>query len=194
MPSSEDNTTRVMTMIGDKLQLLEGEDSFDRFGKDVADRLRAVNTDQVKFAMKLIGDILFEANMTSLTRNSKIVAVGETQCDFRSPTGCYEWQQNLPLRFQGNQCFRPEIPQQQCTSQNAGQHQRCFPNTGPNTQIPQQIGQHRHNLLEIGQQQHTPQQQSLPLDIPTSPSEAANSGGTPPCLKEYVGSFQPNNA
>jgi hypothetical protein len=107
MPSSEYNTTRVLTMFGDKLQLLEGDESFDRFGKHVADRLRAVNTDQVKFAMKLIGDVLFEADMTSLTRNSKIVAVGETQSDFHSPTGCYEWQQNLPLQFQENQCFRP---------------------------------------------------------------------------------------
>jgi hypothetical protein len=118
-------------MIGDKLQLLLGENSFEPLEKHV-DRLPAASTDKVKSAMKLIGDVLFEADMTLLTRNSKIVAVGERQSDFRSPTGCYEWQQNLPLRFQENQRFRPEIAQQQYTSQNAGQHQRYFPNIGPN--------------------------------------------------------------
>ena len=126
IPSSKESTTKVMTMIGDKLQSL-AKDSFDRFGTHVADRLRGTNTNQVKFAMKLISDVLFEADMTSLNRNSKIVSDDETQSHFSSSTGYFEWQQNLPQRFENNDWFRPEISHQQYSSQDSGQHQYYFP-------------------------------------------------------------------
>lgn len=95
--SSADNTSEVMSLIGKKLQTVKEEDSFDRFGKHVADRLRAVNSDQVKFAMKLISDVLFEADLTSLGRNSKVMSgMGAESC-FSSGKHNFEGQETYPV-------------------------------------------------------------------------------------------------
>lgn len=70
--SKNNEADEVMSKINKKLQSLQ-EDSHDRFGKHVADRLRALHPDQLKFAMKLISDVLFEADILSLNRYSKIM-------------------------------------------------------------------------------------------------------------------------
>ncbi|CAH1957253.1 unnamed protein product [Acanthoscelides obtectus] len=70
--SNNNETAEAMSKINKKLDLLQ-EDSHDRFGKHVAARLRSIHPDQLKFAMKLITDVLFEADILSLNRYSKII-------------------------------------------------------------------------------------------------------------------------
>lgn len=79
------------------------------------------------FAQKLINDVLFEAEMESLSRNFKVVDVGEPQYHFGSIRGNYGFQQYVP----------PPI----------GQYQH----------VPSQIGQYRHTPPQLGQYQQQQQ-------------------------------------
>ncbi|KAF5303551.1 hypothetical protein FQR65_LT08152 [Abscondita terminalis] len=64
-PRAQDKTDALMLKISEKLQSLQ-EDSFDVVGRNVADKIRAAAGTHVTFGMKLIGDVLFEAEMVSL--------------------------------------------------------------------------------------------------------------------------------
>lgn len=55
------------------------EDQYDVFGKHVAHRLRDMNPNQVKYAQKLISDVLFEGAMESLNRSCKIVGTLDSE-------------------------------------------------------------------------------------------------------------------
>lgn len=63
----EQATTEVLQLVGQKLTSIKEGDTFDTFGKYVAGRLRKINSDQNKFAQKLIGDVLFRRTWTSST-------------------------------------------------------------------------------------------------------------------------------
>lgn len=163
-----------MMKIGEKLQSLQ-EDSFDRFGKHVADRLRAVAGDQVKFAMKLIGDVLFEAEMVSLNRNCKIDIVGENRRQrFQQPQNIIS--ENTHQQQQHRSQINNEKRQQH--SSNVGSYNSYM-------QTPEQINHQRpHLLLEIGQHQHSPVCQS----------EYENSESSCSYLSQYVTNFDPHNS
>ena len=60
-------TNEVMELVGKKLNTLQQKDSFDVFGKHIANKIRSVNRQQNIFAQKLINDVLFEAEMDTLT-------------------------------------------------------------------------------------------------------------------------------
>ena len=81
-----------MELVGKKLNSLQQEDSFDVFGKHIANKLRSVNRQQNIFAQKLINNVLFEAEMDTLTRSFKVVDLGEPQYHFGGTGGSYEWQ------------------------------------------------------------------------------------------------------
>ncbi|XP_012938663.1 uncharacterized protein LOC101861586 [Aplysia californica] len=49
------------------------DDEHDNFGKNVAHKLRRLTTEQQIYAEKLISDVLFEAQLGSLTRSSSVV-------------------------------------------------------------------------------------------------------------------------
>ncbi|XP_052872543.1 uncharacterized protein LOC128277965 [Anopheles cruzii] len=73
--TSDENTTEVMKLVGRTLQSLENEDDFQVFGKYVANKLRNVSGEQCIIAQKLISDVLFEAEMGSLTRKFRMVEI-----------------------------------------------------------------------------------------------------------------------
>ncbi|XP_056641549.1 uncharacterized protein LOC130448286 [Diorhabda sublineata] len=64
----EKASLETMQKVGEKISFYKADDCFDRFGKHVADRLRDAKPHQQKIAQKLISDVLFEADMESLTR------------------------------------------------------------------------------------------------------------------------------
>ncbi|KAG5873808.1 hypothetical protein JTB14_024124 [Gonioctena quinquepunctata] len=141
--SNNNETAEVMTKISKRLDSFQ-EDSHDRYGKHVADRLRAVHPDQVKFAMKLISDVLYEADLLSLDRHSKIVA-GECQ-------------QN-PNQLQ-------PVPTQQYISQHS--RTQYIPDFGLRGQIPRQGCEQGYYLLPgMSQQPYAPQ-----LQIPNQTTTA----------------------
>lgn len=79
----DEKTLQVMSLVEEKLQSLKPDDSFDVFGKHVANKLRSVSKQQNMIAQKLINDVLFEADMESLTRTFKVLDVGQSQSSFR---------------------------------------------------------------------------------------------------------------
>ncbi|KAJ8943799.1 hypothetical protein NQ318_012444 [Aromia moschata] len=176
VPRAEDKTDAVMMKIGEKLQSLQ-EDSFDRFGKHVADRLRAVAGDQVKFAMKLIGDVLFEAEMVSLNRNCKIDIVGENRLQlFQRP-------QNIIA--ENTQQQQQQQHRSQINKEKRQQHNSNIGSYNSYMQTSQQSNQQRpYSLLEIGQHPHTP----------ICPSEYENSDSSCSYLSQYVTNFDPDNS
>ncbi|KAJ8952809.1 hypothetical protein NQ318_008126 [Aromia moschata] len=176
VPRAEDKTDAVMMKIGEKLQSLQ-EDSFDRFGKHVADRLRAVAGDQVKIAMKLIGDVLFEAEMVSLNRNCKIYIVGENRLQlFQRP-------QNIIA--ENTQQQQQQQHRSQINKEKRQQHNSNIGSYNSYMQTSQQSNQQRpYSLLEIGQHPHTP----------ICPSEYENSDSSCSYLSQYVTNFDPDNS
>ncbi|KAG5881969.1 hypothetical protein JTB14_006007 [Gonioctena quinquepunctata] len=160
--SNNNETAEVMTKISKRLDSFQ-EDSHDRYGKHVADRLRAVHPDQVKFAMKLISDVLYEADLLSLDRHSKIVA-GECQ-------------QN-PNQLQ-------PVPTQQYISQHS--RTQYIPDFGLRGQIPRQGCEQGYYLLPgMSQQPYAPQ-----LQIPnqTTTADHATTHVIPSTSQQYSNSM-----
>lgn len=69
----------MLTKAEKRLESITAHDLFDRYGKHIADRLRQISSNQIKFVQKLIGDVLFKGEMESLNRNCKIVDMGEKE-------------------------------------------------------------------------------------------------------------------
>jgi len=63
----------VLSLINDRLQDLGKEDMFEITGKNVASKLRILTKEQRIIAEKLINDVLYEAQLGSLTRNSRLI-------------------------------------------------------------------------------------------------------------------------
>jgi len=69
----------VLTKAEERLESITADDLFDWYVKCIADWLRQIISNQIKFVQKLIGDVLFEGEMESLNRNCKIVDMGEKE-------------------------------------------------------------------------------------------------------------------
>ena len=65
-------------MMGQRLSATRQEDEFDVFGKMVANKLRSFSKPTTVQAERLINDVLYEGEMESLDRNTKIVKTGDT--------------------------------------------------------------------------------------------------------------------
>jgi hypothetical protein len=63
----------VLSLVNDRLQDLGKEDMFEITGKSVASKLRILTKEQRIIAEKLINDVLYEAQLGSLTRNSRLI-------------------------------------------------------------------------------------------------------------------------
>ena len=59
--------------MNDRLQDLGKEDMFEKTGKNVASKLRILAKEQRIMAEKLINDVLYEAQLGRLTRNSRLI-------------------------------------------------------------------------------------------------------------------------
>lgn len=157
--SKNNEADEVMSKINKKLESLQ-EDSHDRFGKHVADRLRALHPDQLKFAMKLISDVLFEADILSLNRYSKIMT-------------------------EDRHLF-PQQSQRETRQQHFNQYAPpCITNTEANGQTPSQrwnegyyAGNQGYYAAEIGQKQHAQQLQLIHDKNKPTPAEPANTNFT----------------
>jgi len=68
------------SVIKDRLQDLGKEDMFEITGKNVASNLRILTKEQRIIAEKLINDVLYEAQLGTLTRNSRLI--------LNEPHGC----------------------------------------------------------------------------------------------------------
>lgn len=66
-----DETTELLQLAGERLR--QKEDSFDVFGKHIANKLRGISKIQNIFAQKLINDIIFEAELEALTKDYKVL-------------------------------------------------------------------------------------------------------------------------
>lgn len=140
--STDDKLMDIMTKAEKQLESINADDSFDRYGKHIADRLRQVSPQQIKFVQKLIGDVLFEAEMESLNKNFRIVDVGENkEIHFRSPTSHYEKQPTYPPPYKPFQYRQHDVPQpclpQQTQAEALFQH--GFHATDTFRQTPQQL-------------------------------------------------------
>ena len=63
----------VLSLIKDRWQDLGKEDMFEITGKNVASKLRILPTEQRIIAEKLINGVLYEAQLGTLTRNSRLI-------------------------------------------------------------------------------------------------------------------------
>jgi len=98
----------VLTKAEKRLESISSDDLFDRYGKHIADRLRQISPNQIKFVQKLIGDVLFEGEMETLNRNCKVVDMGEKEIYSRPSVPI---QHTFPPRFQQYQFSHNNIPQ-----------------------------------------------------------------------------------
>jgi len=74
----------VLSLVNDRLQDLGKEDMFEITGKNVASKLRILTKEQRIMAKKLINDVLYEAQLGSLTRNSRLIV--DEPHGYTSPT------------------------------------------------------------------------------------------------------------
>ena len=63
----------VLSLVNDRLKGLGKEDMIEITGKNVASKLRILTKEQRIMAEKLINDVLYEAQLGSLTRNSRLI-------------------------------------------------------------------------------------------------------------------------
>jgi hypothetical protein len=63
----------VLSIVNDRLQDLGKEDMFEIIRKNVASKSRILTKEQRIIAEKLINDVLYEAQLGSLTRNSRLI-------------------------------------------------------------------------------------------------------------------------
>jgi hypothetical protein len=63
----------ALSLVKDRLQDLGKEDMFEITGKHVASKLRILTKEQRIIAEKLINDVLYAAQLGTLTRNSRLI-------------------------------------------------------------------------------------------------------------------------
>lgn len=63
----------VLSLVNDRLQDLGTEDMFEITGKNVGSELRILTKEQRIIAEKLISDVLYEAQLGTLARTSRII-------------------------------------------------------------------------------------------------------------------------
>lgn len=97
----------MLTKAEKRLESITANDLFDRYGKHIADRLRQISPNQIKFVQKLISDVLFEGEIESLNRNCKIVDMGEKEAHSRPSIPI---QHTYPPRFEQYQLSQYNVP------------------------------------------------------------------------------------
>lgn len=176
---NDDGTTDVMKLVGKKLESLQAEDAFQVFGKHVANKLRDVSTSQNAIAQKLISDVLFEAELGTLTRNFQIVDMAsQRQDDFGLVNGRNWHQQNMPQQLRMPNTLSSQV----------GQY-HSFSQPMPRNYVPEQLT-HPQEYETIGQipavsriiPQEGEQDQQTHARQVLAHSSAAN----------YMSTFQPN--
>jgi hypothetical protein len=63
----------VLSLVNDRLQDLGKEDMFEITGKNVTSKLRILTKEQRIIAEKLINDVLYEGQLGTLARNSRLI-------------------------------------------------------------------------------------------------------------------------
>lgn len=139
----------VLTKAEKRLESITADDSFDRYGKHIADRIRQISSNQIKFVQKLIDDVLFEGEMESLNRNCKIVDMGEKEAYSRSFI-----QHTYPPRFEQYQ-YSQYVP-------------RSFQYLQPRTESPHQLGP-----LHTGEFQQTTNKLETESAVTNTPTVAS---------------------
>ncbi|GLV46160.1 hypothetical protein CBL_02876 [Carabus blaptoides fortunei] len=73
----DEQADEVLTMVGERLRNngTDNDDAFNIFGKHVAAKLRTLPKQTKLYTEKLINDLLFEAEMGHIDRNTKIVTL-----------------------------------------------------------------------------------------------------------------------
>ncbi|KAL4708468.1 hypothetical protein ACJJTC_014350 [Scirpophaga incertulas] len=74
-PSSTTNSSEsqsILRIIGNRLSTLREDDEYDIIGKNIAAKLRFLNSLQKIYAEKIINDTLFEAQLNNLSRYSRL--------------------------------------------------------------------------------------------------------------------------
>lgn len=202
----------VLTKAEKRLESISSDDLFDRYGKHIADRLRRISPNQIKFVQKLIGDVLFEGEMETLNRNCKVVDMGEKEVYSRPSVPILH---TFPPRFQQHQFSHYNVPQtfqyQQLQTEfprelehldtralhqstNQLETQSAITNTPPasfqyqqpQTEYPRQLGH-----LNTGTLQQTTNQLETESAVSNTPSASPASGSA---LAEYVTIFSGENA
>lgn len=140
-----DKTDEVMALVGKKLESCKEDDCYDTFAKHVANKLRALTGQQNMFAQKMINDVLFEAEMESLSRYSRVVDMGQVQNNFGS--GQNEWHPPQPAH---QQIIPLQLSQQQNISTQHMQNQNIPPSLAQQNNS-QQTGQPQHTLVNYFQ-------------------------------------------
>ncbi|KAJ8932481.1 hypothetical protein NQ318_001656 [Aromia moschata] len=176
---NDDGTTDIMKLVGNKLESLQAEDAFQVFGKHVANKLRDVPSSQNAIAQKLISDVLFEAELGTLTRNFQIVDMtSQRQDDFGLVNGRNWRQHNMPQHPQNMSHTR---------SSQVGQYHSFSQQSQPmpHTYVPEQLT-HTQEYETIGQipavSRNIPQEGNQDQQTLLAHSSAAN----------YLSTFQSN--
>jgi len=180
---NDDGTTEVLQVIGKKLESLQADDAFQVFGKHVANKLRDVPNSQNIIAQKLISDVLFEAELGTLTRNFGIVDMkSQRQDDFGSMNATNYWrQQNTPHQIRMQQNLSSQVGQYHSFSQQSQPMPHNYaPEQIPHTQEYETIGQIPAVSCII------PQQGEQDVQTRAHQAPAHSPVGT------YLSSFQPN--
>ncbi|KAG8318594.1 hypothetical protein J6590_001715, partial [Homalodisca vitripennis] len=177
--TNDDGTTDVMKLVGKKLESLQAEDAFQVFGKHVANKLRDVSTSQNAIAQKLISDVLFEAELGTLTRNFQIVNMAIQRQDDYNLTNLTNWhQQNMPQHLR--------MPNTH--SSHVGQY-HSFSQPMPCNYVPEQLT-HPQEYETIGQ---TPTvSRIIPQEGEQNQQTHASQGLAHSSAANYMSTFQPN--
>ncbi|XP_039288353.1 uncharacterized protein LOC120352346 [Nilaparvata lugens] len=180
---NDDGTTEVLQVIGKKLESLQADDAFQVFGKHVANKLREVPNSQNIIAQKLISDVLFKAELGTLTRNFRLVDMkSQLQDDFGSMNATNYWpQQNTPHQIRMQQNLSSQVGQYHSFSQQ--------PQPMPHNYAPEQIP-HTQEYETIGKISAVsfiiPQQGEQDVQTRAHQAPTQSPVGT------YLSSFQPN--
>lgn len=177
--TNDDGTTDVMKLVGKKLESLQAEDAFQVFGKHVANKLRDVSTSQNAIAQKLISDVLFEAELGTLTRNFQIVNMASQRQDDFNLTNLRNWhQQNMPQHLRMPNTLSSQV----------GQY-HSFSQPMPRNYVPEQLT-HPQEYETIGQ---TPAvSRIIPQEGEQDQQTHASQGLAHSSAANYMSTFQPN--
>ncbi|KAL3286951.1 hypothetical protein HHI36_001437 [Cryptolaemus montrouzieri] len=171
-----------MKLVGKKLESLQAGDAFQVFGKHVADELRDFSSSQNAIAQKPISDVLFEAELGTLTKNFRIFdIISQRQDDFGLMDGRNWHPQNTFHKCRIPQTLSSQVGQYHSFSlQSQPMPQNYVPQQPSHTQEYETIGQ-IPTVSRIIPQQGEQDQQTEANQAPI-PSSAAN----------YLSTFQSN--
>ncbi|KAL1488110.1 hypothetical protein ABEB36_015068 [Hypothenemus hampei] len=174
-------TTELMAVVGKKLNDIDinKKDLFDIFGQHVANKLRTLCKEQNIFAQKLINDVLFEAEMESLTRNCRVLR--EPQ-NFTGGPGRQQnsWPQTTHFQYVPNQFSQTSYSQPTVI-----QH---IPNATMQQPMSSQIGLQQNISEQIRPAQHQIRVDNIQESTQGSETRSVENTGTF-YLTDYIKNF-----